>query len=42
MWESWALYPPVTVPEAGDRLPDLPEEGEIAGIFMEIVKMWKW
>jgi hypothetical protein len=29
MRESWALYPPVTVPEAGDRLPDLPEEGEL-------------
>jgi hypothetical protein len=27
MRESWAVYPPVTVP--GDRLPDLPEEREI-------------
>ena len=38
MRESWAIYPPVTVPEAGDRPPDLPEEGEIARRFMETVK----
>ncbi|MDR1319008.1 MAG: hypothetical protein LBJ90_05235 [Treponema sp.] len=38
MRESWAIYPPVTVPEAGDRLPDLPEEKEIAGRFTEAVK----
>ena len=38
MRESWALYPPVTVPEAGDRLPDLPEEGEIARRFTETVQ----
>jgi hypothetical protein len=38
MRESWGLYPPVTVPEAGDRLPDLPEEEDIAARFMEAVK----
>jgi hypothetical protein len=30
MGESWRVYPPVTVPEAGDRMPDLPEEREVA------------
>jgi hypothetical protein len=34
MRESWALYPPVTVPEAGDRLPELPEERDIVNIVM--------
>jgi hypothetical protein len=34
MRESWVLYPPVTVPEAGDNVPLLPEEAEIAGRFM--------
>jgi hypothetical protein len=38
MRESWAIYPPVTVPEAGDQPPDLPEEGEIAKRFTETVK----
>jgi hypothetical protein len=38
MAESWLVYPPVTVPEAGDRLPDLPEEGEIARRFAETAK----
>jgi hypothetical protein len=38
MRDSWALYPPVTVPEAGDRLPDLPEEKDIALRFTEAVK----
>jgi hypothetical protein len=38
MRESWAVYPSVTVPEAGDRLPDLPEEAEIAGRFTEAAK----
>jgi hypothetical protein len=38
MRESWRVYPPVTVPEAGDRLPDLPEETEVAGRFTEAVK----
>jgi hypothetical protein len=33
-----AIYPPVTVPEAGDRLPDLPEEGEIVRRFTETLK----
>jgi hypothetical protein len=38
MEESWRVYPPVTVPEAGDRLPDLPEEGEIVRRFTETAK----
>jgi hypothetical protein len=38
MGESWAIYPPVTVPWAGDRLPDLPEEGEIVRRFTETIK----
>ncbi|MDR2159298.1 MAG: hypothetical protein LBP23_04425 [Treponema sp.] len=38
MGESWLVYPPVTVPEAGDRLPDLPEEDDIARRFAETVK----
>jgi hypothetical protein len=33
MRDSWALYPPVTVPEAGDNLPVLPEAGEILRRF---------
>jgi hypothetical protein len=38
MRESWLLYPPVTVPEAGDRLPDLPDEQEIAERFTETAR----
>jgi hypothetical protein len=38
MRESWALYPPVTVPEAGDHLPLVPEEGEIIRRFTEAVR----
>jgi hypothetical protein len=38
MRESWALYPPATVPEAGDNLPELPEEAEITRILRETVK----
>jgi hypothetical protein len=38
MRESWLTYPPVTVPEAGDRLPDLPEEGEVVRRFTETLK----
>jgi hypothetical protein len=41
MRESWALYPPVTVPEAGDRLPALPEEQEIARRFTEVLKKFE-
>jgi hypothetical protein len=33
MRESWELYQPVSVPGAGDRLPELPEEGEIVKRF---------
>jgi hypothetical protein len=29
MREAWELYPPVSVPRAGDRLPAMPEEAEI-------------
>jgi hypothetical protein len=40
MRESWALYPPVTVPEAGDAVPAPPEEGEILRRFkIEAQKM---
>jgi hypothetical protein len=38
MRDSWALYPPVTVPEAGDRLPDLPEEKDIVPRFTAALK----
>jgi hypothetical protein len=38
MRESWAVYPSVTVSEAGDRLPDLPEETEIVRRFTEAAK----
>jgi hypothetical protein len=38
MGESWAVYPSVTVPEAGDRLPDLPDETEIVRRFTEAAK----
>jgi hypothetical protein len=41
MRDSWALYPPVTAPEAGDRLPDLPEEKDIVLMFTEAVKRLK-
>jgi hypothetical protein len=34
--ESWALYPPVSVPGAGNNLPSMPEEGEITRRFREI------
>jgi hypothetical protein len=33
MRESWELYQPVSVPGAGDRLPAMPEEGEILKRF---------
>jgi hypothetical protein len=33
MRESWELYRPVSVPGAGERLPDLPEEREIVRRF---------
>jgi hypothetical protein len=33
MRESWGLYQPVSVPGAGDRLPDLPLESEILRRF---------
>jgi hypothetical protein len=33
MRDSWELYQPVSVPGAGDRLPDLPEEREIVRRF---------
>ena len=38
MRESWTVYPPVTAPGAGDRLPDMPEEGEIVRRFTETAK----
>ncbi|MDR2184956.1 MAG: autotransporter outer membrane beta-barrel domain-containing protein [Treponema sp.] len=38
MGESWKVYPPVTVPEAGNWLPVLPEEGEIVRRFTEMVE----
>jgi hypothetical protein len=40
MRESWADYPSVTVPEAGDNLPDAPEEETFVGaVEREIKKM---
>jgi hypothetical protein len=41
MRESWTLYPPVTVPEAGDRPPALPEKGEIERRFGKASEMLK-
>jgi hypothetical protein len=41
MRESWLVYPPVTVPEAGDRLPELPEEREIARRFTEYENVFR-
>jgi hypothetical protein len=38
MRESWTVYPPVTVPGAGDRLPDLTAEGEIVRRFTAAAK----
>jgi hypothetical protein len=37
MRNSWAVYPPVSVPGAGDRLPDMPEEAEIIRLFEAVV-----
>jgi hypothetical protein len=42
MRESWALYPPVTMPEAGDNLPDVPEEETFTGAFEREMKKWKY
>jgi hypothetical protein len=40
MRESWAVYPSVTVPEAGDNLPAVPEEETFVGaVEREIKKM---
>jgi hypothetical protein len=38
MRESWEIYPPVTAPGAGDRLPDMPDEGEIVKRFTGSIK----
>ncbi|MDR0403360.1 MAG: hypothetical protein LBH35_07210 [Treponema sp.] len=38
MRESWALYPPVTVPEAGDYLPLVPEEQTFTGALEREMK----
>ncbi|MDR0669473.1 MAG: hypothetical protein LBF95_05270 [Treponema sp.] len=38
MRDSWTQYPPVTAPEAGDTLPDLPEAEEIVRRFTEAAK----
>jgi hypothetical protein len=32
------VYPPVTVPEAENRLPDLPEEKEVMRKFAEVTE----
>jgi hypothetical protein len=37
MRESWMVYPPVTAPGAGDTMPDMPPEEEIARRFEEAV-----
>jgi hypothetical protein len=40
MRESWAVYPPVTAPGAGDNLPDVPEEKTFTGaVEREMKKM---
>ena len=40
MRESWAVYPPVTAPGAGDNLPDVPEERTFTGaVEREMKKM---
>jgi hypothetical protein len=41
MRESWTIYPPVSVPSAGDRLPDMPEEGAILRVFDAMVEKLK-
>jgi hypothetical protein len=33
MRESWAVYQSVSVPGAGDRLPEMPEEEKLIGAF---------
>jgi hypothetical protein len=38
MRESWAVYPPVTVPEAGDYLPLMPEEKTFTGMVEREMK----
>jgi hypothetical protein len=38
MRESWAVYPSVTVPEAGDYLPPVPEEQTITGALTRELK----
>jgi hypothetical protein len=38
MRESWTLYPPVTVPEAGDYLPLVPEEQTFTGALEREMK----
>jgi hypothetical protein len=38
MRESWAAYPPVTVPEAGAILPDMPEERALARRLTEALQ----
>jgi hypothetical protein len=40
MRESWTLFPPVTVPGAGDNLPSMPLQEDLAGRFREaLLKM---
>ncbi|MDR1317802.1 MAG: hypothetical protein LBK13_13130 [Spirochaetales bacterium] len=41
MRDSWTLYPPVTVPEAADHLPGMPEENEIIKRFTDTAKSLK-
>jgi hypothetical protein len=38
MRESWAIYPSVTVPEAGDNLPEVPEEQTFTGALERELK----
>ncbi|MDR0389012.1 MAG: hypothetical protein LBH73_02995 [Spirochaetaceae bacterium] len=42
MRESWAIYPPVTVPEAGDYLPPVPEEQTFAAALEREIKKLAW
>ncbi|MDR2079177.1 MAG: transglutaminase-like domain-containing protein [Treponema sp.] len=42
MRDSWSVYPPVTVPEAGDNLPTVPEERAFTGGFEREMKKRGW
>ena len=41
MHESWGSYRSVSVPEAGNRLPEMPDEDEIVRAFEKEMGKWK-